>query len=1218
MHENLVQINQLLSKDKLEEGIEALAPLTKESHNEEWIMYSSQLAGWIKDKNNGTHPNSELEHRRNAIRLRLINLLNDLAIEKGISLKPATQKYISESPRPRISFRKLIWQTLLSRKWRNIYFWIGITLTATMVFHRLVYQFLPESTFSNILLWGSLVALLFIIAFVKAVYQTYQEMSEYQISTFSHQSSIKGLHPYTSDDWEIFQRLQRDKELSRCIQSIEHSNFQIGVLGGMSGCGKTSFLQAGLKPALEKKGLQIVYIKFSDENPLESVKQALRKHFENQIEKDNQLKDCIQEAVNHSQKKAVLLIFDQFEQFFTNFLSLEKQQPFLTELKESLAFFSSDELKILLSIRSDFLAYIIDFQRALGFSLSADANYFDLKKFTPQQAKEIFGVFAEKEKITFDEKFVMDISQKELANPKDGLISAVDIQVLAMMLDGQREEKYRSFTQEAYEKLGGVEGLLENYLRKHLKTPAPYNQNDAGLKVLMALTDLDNNVRAGQLTQKQIKEKLKGQVTEKLLSEVLDALSSADLRLIRAEIKENGDTKYELAHERMIIPLRKLAGKTLVHLDRLSLMLDRRVNEWLGNERKSRFLLNPQELWRVRKYGKLLSWPPKQAEKEEMVQKSTTKWKRISISLFTPLLIFLLLVIYAQTPLGIYQRILYWDFPQTLVEADDSQKDLIVKNLSITHTEKAIKVARSISNYHQSVSSFISIIDSLNTRVDSSNRTNAFNEDPNLETIIQEVRIRLDSIESFPERIKAYDRMIELALKAEQSALAEEFWGNLKNEIHKADNHLNLTATYGALAVSSSRMGHHEVALAYFDSAENVAQGIEFVPDLNYILTKQMLFYSAAFTDQKEKAIQYLEDIVFIAEGETFDKDANRQSLYEVIDNSVSEISLYKMDIEYVQKWTELIKNITVMGGGIDLSLHQRFYQNMVRTLTEMATQSLDFTFLEEGLKIIPFIKYNSLTGGSFVPFGSYLQILDMASELSKNSEEANYSDQVIQILIERKDSIPLIIVYIEESRKAFKENLTERASKYFDEAIKIYESVEGNKDIPGMVHSQVAKIYSIRANYTKDIKYLNLGEKVVEKVQTSLDKCLCYMFFARELNEINPDLAPNYWEKTKKMFEQYLEEDSYNQSVICSQLVAVATEANQPQYAKAFLKIGENEIQGAGILLRYFWCSHLSESAAQSNYWKLARKYASLNRKEFMASDYANVLRIWKEAKLD
>jgi hypothetical protein len=67
-------------------------------------------------------------------------------------------------------------------------------------------------------------------------------------------SPIKGLLAFDEADEEVFARLQRDKELFECAQTITDRNFRFGILSADSGNGKTSFLQAGLSPAVSDSG----------------------------------------------------------------------------------------------------------------------------------------------------------------------------------------------------------------------------------------------------------------------------------------------------------------------------------------------------------------------------------------------------------------------------------------------------------------------------------------------------------------------------------------------------------------------------------------------------------------------------------------------------------------------------------------------------------------------------------------------------------------------------------------------------------------------------------------------------------------------------------------------------------------------------------------------------------------------------------------------------
>lgn len=65
-------------------------------------------------------------------------------------------------------------------------------------------------------------------------------------------TSIKGLVLFVFNDAKIFQRLERREELRSLRDLITGSDFYLVVLVGRSGCGKTSFLRAGIHPLFKK------------------------------------------------------------------------------------------------------------------------------------------------------------------------------------------------------------------------------------------------------------------------------------------------------------------------------------------------------------------------------------------------------------------------------------------------------------------------------------------------------------------------------------------------------------------------------------------------------------------------------------------------------------------------------------------------------------------------------------------------------------------------------------------------------------------------------------------------------------------------------------------------------------------------------------------------------------------------------------------------------
>lgn len=94
---------------------------------------------------------------------------------------------------------------------------------------------------------------------------------------YAQRSAIKGLRPFEASDADLFKHLQREGVLRECLQATSARDFRFGVLCGVSGCGKTSFLQAGLLPALQNEPYvhRCIYVKFTNLDPLDTIRQAL-------------------------------------------------------------------------------------------------------------------------------------------------------------------------------------------------------------------------------------------------------------------------------------------------------------------------------------------------------------------------------------------------------------------------------------------------------------------------------------------------------------------------------------------------------------------------------------------------------------------------------------------------------------------------------------------------------------------------------------------------------------------------------------------------------------------------------------------------------------------------------------------------------------------------------------------------------------------------------
>ncbi|MGB0564717.1 MAG: NACHT domain-containing protein, partial [Spirulinaceae cyanobacterium] len=456
--------------------------------------------------------------------------------------------------------------------------------------------------------FGVVVAIVFVAALVVAVVTMPRAQTE-TADDAPERKAIKGLRPFNREDAAIFTQLQRGRMLRDCAEALTSASYKFGILMGESGCGKTSFLQAGLWPQLTRPESSHlgVYVRFSEQEPLTTIYEALAQQLE--LPRDwlnGSFVEVLTQIQAPDDAKPLVLLFDQFEQVFVHNPRSEQRQPFIQALT---AWYQTPALKavrVLISIRADLLHELHELIQALNCSLGPQEQ-FKLERFAPEAASEILAVIAQTEGMTFDRRFVTELAERELAHPERGTVSPVDLQVLAWMIGQQQSEELRAFNQRAFQKFGGVEGLLSRFLEKALAARVLPGQRDAAVKVLLALTDLDRQVRAGVLTLPELQAKMRGTVKPEAIREAVAWLARGDVRLLTPQEKTH-QQGYELAHERLIPALLRLAERELTVADKASQLLERRLNEWLGNERQGRYLLGLRELWLIRRQWPYLKW----------------------------------------------------------------------------------------------------------------------------------------------------------------------------------------------------------------------------------------------------------------------------------------------------------------------------------------------------------------------------------------------------------------------------------------------------------------------------------------------------------------------------------------------------------------------------------------------------------------------------------
>ena len=446
--------------------------------------------------------------------------------------------------------------------------------------------------------------------------------------------AIKGLAAFSEKDAELFEKLHRQDKIRECCEALTDPdfNFRIGILVGVSGAGKSSLINAGLRPRLLKDGVRCFVIKLTQQDPSESIKANLRSQLGTDCNVDGQvsLADFLEACFPPGSATAILIV-DQFEQFFVHRKPGAERQPFVEAIR---GWFERRErlpVRILLCVREEFSDPLYSIFGKLDQPITR-GNRFDLEKFDADEARQVLQTIAETEQIEAESKCIAHIVET-LKSDKDDLVKPVDLQMVAESI-WRSKGATRKFTMSAVQKLGGVEGLRREYLEQILFPLKPQARREQALHVLLALTE--GPARAGVLSVPQLQEKLKFIVPADAVKEAVDFLAHPDNKLISAV---EGSEGYELTHESLIPSIQKLVDQGLSGMAQARRLLNKRTNEWLGNERARRFLLPWREWREVRRYPGLTQQADQAAAAQQLLDRSARRFRWYAASATSVLLL---------------------------------------------------------------------------------------------------------------------------------------------------------------------------------------------------------------------------------------------------------------------------------------------------------------------------------------------------------------------------------------------------------------------------------------------------------------------------------------------------------------------------------------------------------------------------------------------------
>ncbi|MEM9217987.1 MAG: AAA family ATPase [Cyanobacteria bacterium P01_F01_bin.150] len=363
----------------------------------------------------------------------------------------------------------------------------------------------------------------------------------------------------------------RELDVQHLLTRLRQDEFTLTIIYGPSGVGKSSLIEAGLLPALSqqrfdnRRVLAIHLRLYSDwigEFASQLAKAVAQLHPSSKDRPDVQMSEQDRasrhntpETLLHqlreqtSQNRAVVLILDQFEEFFFESRQPKKRQVFYEFLRDCLR---SPYIKVILSLREDYTHYLLECNRLADLDI-IDNNILDKKwlhfigNFTPKDATTVFKDLTQKTPFAPDadliEHIVAELSE-EL-----GEVRPIELQLIGTQLQHYEITTLTKYQEKATRGWSPKEALIQQYLTNVVDECGPEVNQQLARLILYLLTD-EQVARPLKTTKSLIKE-LKTvtnsqDISEENLSLSLDILTKSGLVVKIHELSEN---HYQLVHD---------------------------------------------------------------------------------------------------------------------------------------------------------------------------------------------------------------------------------------------------------------------------------------------------------------------------------------------------------------------------------------------------------------------------------------------------------------------------------------------------------------------------------------------------------------------------------------------------------------------------------------------------------------------------------------------
>jgi hypothetical protein len=318
----------------------------------------------------------------------------------------------------------------------------------------------------------------------------------------------------------------REEELRRLLGQVAYVGTRFLTVWGETGCGKTSLVQAGLAPELKRLGHFLPVIVYRWDDPELNVRRALEQvsglppESIASLASSASLHDCLQHVAQRT-GKTVVVVCDQFEQFFTSHPERSDRAPFLRAVGDCVSDFRVP-CKFVFLVREDQLGHLAEFDDYVPEPLEQRKRFY-LPLFNAADAVRILRQLSDKADLGWTDAFirtaVADLTM-------EGRVRPVELRLVgtALAMSGIDNDL-------DYACAGRAQGLLRDYIEMVLHSLSDRELSVQTMKrVLLALVAEPD----GRLALSPEEIALRTGFKLNFVSRTLDRLAQANL--VRLEI----------------------------------------------------------------------------------------------------------------------------------------------------------------------------------------------------------------------------------------------------------------------------------------------------------------------------------------------------------------------------------------------------------------------------------------------------------------------------------------------------------------------------------------------------------------------------------------------------------------------------------------------------------------------------------------------------------